>query len=326
MNHFAKTTVVYFMDTLKGIRIGKGNRSRIRSQLGTGNDLLVCLPASEEEEKRLHAHFAPIRIEHEGSSSIYEPTPELQHYIVWLVQKGFAAPSYKDAIEKAALTYRMWTPVISETNPRVQDLFSNMPLKARIKLAWIDAETIIESDSWYIPKEWAERARAVMGKIDLDPASTIEANRHCVGADKWYTKEVDGLDPTSIWYGNIWLNPPYGRGEKAAAGFIARLCDELDAGNVQQAITCVQDWSIGSAWFAKLLRRRGALHCIPSARIQFIPPSGTGKDNSSPNKGNLFSYVGPNKAKFGEIFGETGTILGLSKYGVYALLDRGQAA
>ena len=43
--------------------------------------------------------------------------------------------------------------------------------------------------------------------FDLDPCSPI--NRPWNTAKNHYTKEDDGLNKK--WYGNVWLNPPYGR-------------------------------------------------------------------------------------------------------------------
>src|SRR2546430_17584816 len=65
-----------------------------------------------------------------------------------------------------------------------------------------------KSNEWYTPSKYIETAREVLGSIDLDPASCELANR-TVKADKYYTKEDDGL--SKEWHGNVWLNPPYGK-------------------------------------------------------------------------------------------------------------------
>lgn len=57
--------------------------------------------------------------------------------------------------------------------------------------------------------EWlVEKARRVLGRIALDPASSAEANAR-VGADRYITRDEDGLGAT--WEGPVFLSPPGGR-------------------------------------------------------------------------------------------------------------------
>jgi hypothetical protein len=58
------------------------------------------------------------------------------------------------------------------------------------------------------PKDVVDRARRLMGGIDLDPATTAEINAQHVRAKRFFTKDDDGLKQE--WRGNIFLNPPGG--------------------------------------------------------------------------------------------------------------------
>jgi len=59
---------------------------------------------------------------------------------------------------------------------------------------------------WYTPAQYVELARSVLGEIDLDPASSPEAQK-VVRAKKFFDKNIDGLKQN--WDGRVFLNPPY---------------------------------------------------------------------------------------------------------------------
>ena len=56
------------------------------------------------------------------------------------------------------------------------------------------------------PREWIDRARAVLGGIDVNPASS-ELAQKTVNAQEYFDKERNGL--RQVWRGRVWLNPPY---------------------------------------------------------------------------------------------------------------------
>lgn len=63
--------------------------------------------------------------------------------------------------------------------------------------------------SWFTPPETIGLVRAVLGEIDLDPATNLTAQAW-IQAKDYFTKEQDGL--SSDWGGRVWLNPyEYGK-------------------------------------------------------------------------------------------------------------------
>ena len=64
-----------------------------------------------------------------------------------------------------------------------------------------------ESSEHWTPLSIVEAAREALGAIDLDPASSIEANKR-ICAKHFLSREEDGF--TKDWYGRVFLNPPGG--------------------------------------------------------------------------------------------------------------------
>jgi hypothetical protein len=65
-----------------------------------------------------------------------------------------------------------------------------------------------ETNEYYSPLAYVERARRLMGEIDLDPASCPAANE-VVRAKAIFVRRDDGL--SKRWSGRVYLNPPGGK-------------------------------------------------------------------------------------------------------------------
>ena len=64
------------------------------------------------------------------------------------------------------------------------------------------------NNEWYTPLLFLDKARQVLGQIDLDPCSSLVAQEN-VKASKFYTKEDDGL--SKEWFGNLGKQPLQGQ-------------------------------------------------------------------------------------------------------------------
>ena len=166
-----------------------------------------------------------------------------------------------------------------------------------------------ESNEWYTPPWVTERARAVMGSIDLDPASSIAAQT-IHRATAWFGPDHpdparwDGLGP--LWAGNVWLNPPYGRSEDGHNAYIwsRKLIDEYRAGRVSAGILLVKA-ALGYNWFEELWRILPV--CFLRERLSFVRPDG--RDDGQSKQATALFYVGNDVAKFDDVFGPYGRII-----------------
>lgn len=168
----------------------------------------------------------------------------------------------------------------------------------------------MKSPEWYTPPKYIEAARAVMGGIELDPASCAAAN--CiVKAERYYTKEDNGLEQE--WRARtIWLNPPYGRTEKMQGTrkstiglFVEKLLRAYESGLVEQAIVLATT-EVNARWFYPLWQYP---ICFPDHRVKFLVPEKNERGVYSQMFGTSFAYIGPNEQKFIEVFAQFGHVV-----------------
>ena len=151
-------------------------------------------------------------------------------------------------------------------------------------------------NEWYTPAEIIEAVREVMGGIDLDPATSNEAQA-VIKATRCFTPD-DNLSLTSQWTGRIWLNPPYAR------PLISRFIDKLIAEEgVSQAAVLVNN-ATETEWGQKLLLWCDVA-CFPKGRIKFWRP----RKASAPLQGQMICYRGERADRFGEVFAKYGVVL-----------------
>ena len=151
---------------------------------------------------------------------------------------------------------------------------------------------------WYTPATYVEIARAFLGSIDLDPASSPQAQA-IVRARTYYTIEDDGLKHE--WLGKVWLNPPYSQPE--IEQFILKLVAEFKAGRVTEAVLLTHNHT-DTAWFHAAANACARI-CFTKGRIKFVRYDGA---TGSPAQGQAFFYFGGRTAVFATAFGDVGFV------------------
>jgi phage N-6-adenine-methyltransferase len=159
------------------------------------------------------------------------------------------------------------------------------------------------NNEWFTPDEHIALARAVLGTIDLDPASHATAQER-IHAAEFFSQEQNGL--AQEWRGRVWLNPPYSQPE--IEQFVDKLISEITARRVTEAIMLTNN-STDTSWFQKAARSASSI-CFTRGRVRFVSPeSGV---RGMPAQGQAFFYFGPNKELFGSVFSAKGLVYGAS--------------
>lgn len=147
------------------------------------------------------------------------------------------------------------------------------------------------NNEWYTPEYILDKAREVLGQIELDPASCAIAQDR-VRSLNYFTEEDNGL--IHEWKGKVWCNPPYSA--TLIKKFTAKFLEQYNNGNMVEGIMLTNSGT-DTLWNAPLSK---GVQAYTIGRISFLQPDGTQKATGS--RGQCFTYFGPNPDKFIEVF------------------------
>lgn len=135
-----------------------------------------------------------------------------------------------------------------------------------------------ERNDWITPPDVIARVKTLLGRIELDPASSPSANK-VIGAERFYSLETneDGLELP--WEGRVYCNPPYGRG--VTNKWVDRFLSESFLAGV-----LLVNATPGSSWFKGLWNHPV---CFTDKRIQFLHAD-TLEPRSSPTHSNAIVF------------------------------------
>lgn len=231
------------------------------------------------------------------------------------------APKNKGAqgIGKSAVTKENHTPTLMEygATKRISSLsqqLARMPKKEFEQLkdgvvSMSEALKLVHvshnsgENEWYTPSVFIESARATMGGIDTDPASSAQANI-TVKAEEYFDSKADGL--TKKWHGRVFMNPPYA--QPLIANFARAVSEKFSNKEITEAIVLVNN-ATETEWFGDMAKHASAV-CFPRSRIKFIDKEG--KPGGAPLQGQAILYLGNGSDKFIKNFRNLGWIARLS--------------
>ena len=152
------------------------------------------------------------------------------------------------------------------------------------------------NDDWRTPPHIVAMVKEVLGAIDLDPASSEEANRE-IGAREILTKAEDGLAAAWTFKPDhllaVYLNPPGGklRNKSLAALFWQQLMRYWHDGRIRHAIFAA--FSVEQLATCQLDRPGCSMLnfplCVPRKRVQWVDPLDAGR--TAPSHSSCFVYV-----------------------------------
>jgi DNA N-6-adenine-methyltransferase (Dam) len=302
--------VVYFYRTIdfRAMRIGFTNDHVGRFSTHDSSGLIFVAAilgdgqscGSVEKSIQKHFDYCPVAM---GDSDSFFKYNEVIPYVTILLELDYATNRIELIPSCPILPWQMINPkdVMNRKYKYDEDhqglLFATAKSKSSIR------------DSWQSPIELAETSKSALhGRIDLDPASCLEANRR-IDATYIYNERINGLKQS--WRGvkglpdkpsHVFLNPPYS--SKLLVAFITKLISEIECGNVEEAVTVTNLQSFVYA-SGELLQRNAKAHAVLNKRIKFHPPKGV--SFGSPKHGTICSYFGKEPDEFKTAFRKTGS-------------------
>lgn len=160
------------------------------------------------------------------------------------------------------------------------------------------------NDEYMTPVKYIPSIRNVLGADFTDLFSSGVAQQR-INAKRYFTRLEDAFN--FQWLGKCYANPPYSRGNLPI--YSARIIKFFDKGRVVESISLLPN-STNETWFQNLAKHEQALTCLTDHRIKFTTfENQRFCENSSPDFGNAFIYLGYNPDNFIREFSKWGTIV-----------------
>jgi DNA N-6-adenine-methyltransferase (Dam) len=123
------------------------------------------------------------------------------------------------------------------------------------------------SDDWHTPASIFAALKLPNGaplRFALDPCAPPDRTYYFVPADRFYTKEDDGL--TQPWFGRVFVNPPFG-GRRGHVPWLLKFFAHGDGIAICRAYT-------SSDWWHEVVIPNVETLLFPRGKTKFIRPDG----------------------------------------------------
>lgn len=298
--------IVYFYGSPDGTMIKVGytenndeKLKRIKNHKGVWGTkgegkILALVRGTSDNHKSIHRYFGLVPGTEETIWATGAPEPNINalSYLIWLRDRSFTSTSLEELNTKGGMECvdsTMWLPNGTNVSTRQSE-----PSLLQYDDPWSILPTReITGDDWYTPIEIIEKAREVLGTIELDPATHVIANAK-FNIPSIFTFSQNGL--IQPWCDEnqqprrIWLNPPFENWKL----FLNKAIEEINKGHVHSIIMLGFTRTITAQYFSKLLEIVDAV-CVISGRFTFW---GHESQSESAPDGVILLYWGPDIAKF----------------------------
>lgn len=158
------------------------------------------------------------------------------------------------------------------------------------------------TQEWYTPPHIIERARTLLGRIDLDPCSA-ELPQTWIKAREYHTLANPATKP---WSGTVWLNPPFDDTARWVHNLETRFLafSRPHERAVPEGLALVNS-ALGYKWYEELWINYAV--CCLRERLCFVNEQG--KTVGQAKKGQTIIYFGYRYSDFRDCFGDLGRIL-----------------
>lgn len=151
-----------------------------------------------------------------------------------------------------------------------------------------------KSDEWETPKYFFEKLQQKYGEFVLDPCATSD-NSLCPA---YYDKAKDGL--SQEWCGNVYMNPPYGRG---IGKWIEKAFHESQKDDT--VVVCLLPSRTDTSWFHEYCMKAREVLFV-KGRLKFrnvviLNYTGNDKVSPAPFPSMVVVFDGVKRPKFGVI-------------------------